>query len=166
MPLDLQIIRASEFVRVGPSEQLDFAASKQALRLLAAACRKRGIHHAVLDLRSLPTPSKPIFTRVQLTELVETFQEAGFQRKQRLAILYRDDKHHGVRKFAFIGVLHGWQVRAFSDFERALLWLSSDDEPVEGARDEQEVPVRVVSRRVQVKSKPAPRATSAKGAVF
>src|SRR4051812_26930940 len=107
MPLDLQLIRASEFVRLGPRNKLDFEASKEALRVMAAACRKRGIDRAVLDLRNLEIPAKPMFTRAELTALVETFHEAGFEQHQRLAVLYRADPHHGVRKFAFIGMLHG-----------------------------------------------------------
>jgi hypothetical protein len=142
-------------VRLGPTDQLDFEASKQALQVLAAACRKRGIDRAVLDLRSLAVPSKPLFTRTQLAALVETFHEAGFERQQRLAVLYQHDPHRGVRKFAFIGMLKGWQVRAFSDYEKALLWLSTDD-PNEIGREKQNVPVRVANRRVQVKSKAKP----------
>ena len=41
MPVELQIIQASEFVRLDASEHLDFEASKQALQSMAKACRKR-----------------------------------------------------------------------------------------------------------------------------
>ena len=51
MPQELQIIRASEFVRMGAHGHFDLAASKAALAELAAACRKRGIHQAMMDLR-------------------------------------------------------------------------------------------------------------------
>src|SRR5258705_341866 len=105
MPLELQIIRASEFVSLGAHERLDFDESKKALALLARACRKRGVHRAVLDLRDLPVPDKPLFTPDQLAALVETFREAGFTRRQRLAVLYREDKYYGVRLFAFIGTI-------------------------------------------------------------
>jgi hypothetical protein len=160
MPLDLEIIRASEFVRVGASGQLDFEASKRALQLIAAACRKRGIDRAILDLRSLPIPGKPIFTRRDLAALVETFHEAGFEQEQRLVVLYRDDPHHGVRKFAFIGTMQGWQVRAFSDFEKALLWLSQEN-PSENEPDEPSIPVRRIGKKVPVKSEPESGTASA-----
>src|SRR6476659_7893237 len=103
MPLELQIIRASEFVRLGASELLNFAESKKALQLLAQACRKRGVDRALVDLRDLPVPPKPLFTTAELAGLLETFREAGFGRQQRLAILHREDPHHGARRFAFIG---------------------------------------------------------------
>ena len=72
----------------------------------------------------LPVPAKRLFTPAELATLVGTFREAGFSRQQRLAVLYQKDPHHGARLFAFISTMRGWQVRAFSDFEDALLWLS------------------------------------------
>jgi hypothetical protein len=161
MPLDLQIIRANEFVRVGPREHLDFKASKEALRLLAAACRKRGIDRALLDLRNLDIPAKPLFTRAELTALVETFHEVGFEQQQRLAVLYRTDPHQGIRRFAFIGILRGWQVRAFSDFESALAWISEDSQGDEHEPEEKQIPIRVTNRKPKIKPKTATSAKSA-----
>ena len=161
MPLDLQIIRASEFVRLGPREHLDFKASKEALRLLAAACRKRGIDRALLDLRDLDIPAKPLFTRAELTALVETFREVGFEQQQRLAVLYRSDPHQGIRRFAFIGILRGWQVRAFSDFEEALAWLSADDDGDKHEPDEKQIPIKMAGRKLKSKSSKATTAKSA-----
>ncbi len=136
MPLELQIIRASEFVRLGARDHLDFETSKAALALLAGACRKRGLDVAMLDLRELPIGQKPFFTSSELAALVNTFRAAGFAKRQKLAILYKTDPHHGARLFSFLGRLKGWQVRAFSEFEDALGWLSTensesvDDDPV------------------------------------
>ena len=138
MPVELQIIRASEFVRLDPHQLLDFGESRQALQLLAHACLKRKLDRALLDLRGLPIPAKPLFTPAQLAALVQTFREAGFGRHQRLAVLYRSDPHGGARAFAFISRIQGWQVRAFADFEEALLWLS---EVTESREDE--IPVRI-----------------------
>ena len=146
--MDLQLIRANEFVRMGARGLLNFAASKSALEDMAAACRKRGVDRALLDLRDLPIPTTPLFTPAQLGALVETFREAGFGRNQRLAVLYREDPHHGARMFAFISALKGWQVKAFGDFERALLWLSEGND-VEHERGEQAIPIS--KRRIEVK---------------
>ena len=62
MPLELNIIRATEFIRVGAHGQFDLAASKAALATLAGACRKPGIQQALLDLRALQPGPKPVFT--------------------------------------------------------------------------------------------------------
>src|SRR5215467_8568611 len=128
MPVELQIIRASEFVRLDADEQLDFEASKKALQDLAYACRKRGLDHAMVDVRNVPIPEKPHFTKNELAALVLTFRAAGFTREQRLAVLYRQDIHGGIRDFAFISRMRGMQVQAFADFEAALHWLSEGEE--------------------------------------
>jgi len=126
MPVELQVILASEFVRLDANEHLDFEASKKALQAMAQACLKRGVARAMMDIRAIPAPPKPAFTPSQLAALVGTFWEAGFGRGQRLAVLYQEDPHGGARTFAFIGRMYGWQVRAFSEFEQAFHWLSEE----------------------------------------
>jgi len=150
MPLELQIIRASEFVRLNARERLDFEASKEALAVLARACLKRGLRSALLDLRALPIPAKPLFTPSELAALVDTFREAGFGRRHRLAVLHRGDPHGGARMFAFISRLKGWQVRAFDEFEEALLWLSEESIPQAASR-EGEIPISISQGQGQVK---------------
>ena len=152
MPLELQIIRASEFVRLGPENHLDMEESKKALVMIAKACRLRGINQAMLDLRHIPIPEKPLFTPTQLAELVDTFQRTGFGKHQRLAILYRSDPHHGARMFAFISKMRGCQVKAFHDFEAAITWLSEMGEEVKESGVS--VPI-VTTRRPAAKIKPA-----------
>src|SRR5262245_34972730 len=140
MPLELQIIRAPEFVRMGAGDILNFQASKEALAELACACRKRGVDRALLDLREMQIPDKPAFTPTELSALVGTFQEAGFSKQQKLAVLYREDPHYGARMFAFISTLRGWQVQAFDDFEAALKWLSAE-ETDQGESGEEEIQI-------------------------
>jgi hypothetical protein len=150
MPIELQIIRASDFVRLDAYEHLNFQASKEALAVLARACRKRGLDRAMLDLRALPIPPKPLFTVSELASLVETFREAGFGRHQRLAVLYRSDPHRGARRFAFISRMRGWQVRAFGEFEEAFLWL--EEWPTsQPERRGKKVPIEFASRQANPK---------------
>jgi len=126
--MELQIIRAQEFIRLGAHGHFDLKASKAALTELAAACWKRGINQALLDLRALHPGPKPVFSPEHLTTLVGTFREIGFTHKQRLAILYSSDPHHRATMFAFIAKMRGWSVQAFDDFEEAFVWLSSNEE--------------------------------------
>src|SRR5262245_2762014 len=133
MPFQLEIIRATEFVRVGAEGYFDLAASKEALATLANSCRKRGADNAILDLRALHFGPKPVFTSSDLLELLNTFPEMGFDKeKLRLAILYRSDPHKRARLFSFLSTMHGWNVQAFDTFEQALVWLSKGhtDEPM------------------------------------
>jgi hypothetical protein len=100
----------------------------------------------MMDLRSLPVPPKPIMTASELAALVLTFQEAGFTKKQRLAILYHSDIYGGVRNFAFISRMRGLKVQAFADFEAAFQWLSEDAETAaEAEKGEVAVPIKTRS---------------------
>jgi hypothetical protein len=146
MPLELQVIQASEFIRLNARAHFNFEASKNALQTLAHACRKRGLDRALLDLRTLPVPAKPQFTPTELAALVSTFRKAGFSRQDRLAVLYSHDVYGGVRKFAFLGRVGGLQVQAFSDFEGALQWLSQEQEShAKGA--EAEIPIAITRKQ-------------------
>lgn len=147
MSIALEIIRASEFIRVDAREHLDFEASKQVLQGLAMACWKRGLDRAMLDLRATPIPAKPLFTPTQLAALVGAFREAGFSRRQRLAVLFRNDVHGGIRTFAFLSKMRRLEVEAFDDFERALHWLSEGLE--ESDEEHQGIPLRIVKREAK-----------------
>lgn len=148
MPLELQVIRASEFVRLNARAHLNFEASKNALQALAFACRKRGLHLALLDLRTLPVPPKPQFSPAELAALVATFRKAGFSRNERLAVLYREDLYGGVRKFAFLSRVGGLQVQAFTEFETALHWLSQQQH---SESEQGEIPVPITTRQPEVR---------------
>ena len=125
--LELQIIRAREFVRLDAGNHFDLPASKLALGALARACSKRGIDQALLDLRAVEAPLVPAFSPGDLVALIQTFQEMGFRQDQRLAVLYTADPHRRARLFAFIGALKGWNIGAFDSFEAALLWLAGEE---------------------------------------
>jgi hypothetical protein len=146
MPLDLQIIQAAEFIQVGTHGTFDLVASREALATLAGACRRRGINLALLDLRDLRPGPRPVFTPADLASLVGAFPEMGFGRHQRLAILYHSDPHKRARLFAFLSSMHGWNVQAFGDFEKALIWLSSKPKPNLAGKQpttERRVPIRI-----------------------
>ena len=163
MPLELQIIRASEFIRVGAQGHLDLAASREILRLLAGACWRRGIDRALLDLRALHPGPVPRLTPGDLAALVKAFCEMGFSDKLRLALLYSADPHHRARQFAFMTTLRGWNVKASKDFEEALLWLSQG-ERAEDRKEAgpQEIPVRRLMGRKPSGKKEAPLPSTGK----
>ncbi len=129
--MELQIIRAQEFIRLGAKGHFDLKASKAVLAQLGAACWKRGIKQALLDLRALEPQPKPVFSPNDLVALVDTFCKVGFTHELRLAVLYGSDPHHRARLFAFIAKLRSWKVQAFDSFEAAVMWLSAADKPAE-----------------------------------
>ena len=161
MPIELQIIRAQEFIRLGAHGRFDLKASKAVLAQLAAACWKRGINQALLDLRALHPGPKPVFSPKDLVVLVNTFREVGFTHQERLAVLYSDDPHRRARMFATIAKQRGWSVQAFDSFEAAVHWLSAatpkkfEEEPDFTAKPKK-IPVRI-RKTLKVSTKPAVR---------
>ena len=157
--MELQIIRAQEFIRLGAHGRLDLKASKALLAVLADACWKRGINQALLDLRALHPGPKPVFSGNDLVMLVSTFREIGFTHRERLAVLYRSDPHRRASMFASIAKLRGWSVQAFDNFEEAVVWLSAAENEPSAADAEitpraKKVPMRNL-RKVKPWSKPA-----------
>jgi hypothetical protein len=131
MPLELQVFHAGEFVRVGGRGQFDLAASCAALAELIRACKRRGLHRALLDVRDAQANLNP----TELASIVNTFREIGFTHDQCLAIVHSGDPHHRARTFAFISRMRGWTVQAFGDFDEAVRWLSSIQSPARKASE-------------------------------
>ena len=133
MPMELQIIRAADFIRLGPQGHIDLETSRQYLLALAKACRRRGVSRALVDIRDLVPGPKPRLSPTEMASLINCFREMGFCESDRIAILYLLDPHRAARIFAFIGELHGWNVKAFNDFEQAVAWLFEGEENAEPA---------------------------------
>ncbi|MBI1176877.1 hypothetical protein GC207_05505 [bacterium] len=123
MPIQLEIIRAHEFIRLGTQSELDFDATYGALTTLARACNLRQIRRALLDVRGVQSELTP----EALAGLVRSFEEIGFSRDQRLALLHQGDPDRKARVFALISQYRGWKVQAFDSFEEAMVWLSEED---------------------------------------
>ena len=154
MPLELQLIRANEFIRLSAAGRFDLETSVLALAKIARACRKRGVERAMLDLRAVQPGPKPVFSPQDLAALVETFHQFGFTRNSRLALLYTSDPHGRARMFSFLSILRGWQVRGFGSFEAAMRWLSQDQIEESGpTAEEQPVPIRQPRRREAISAK-------------
>jgi hypothetical protein len=120
MPTDLQIVRTSDFARLGAHGQLDFEKSRRALADVAKACIEKGLHHALLDVRDI---YGELSTR-ELYRLAEAFAEMGFAKTDCLAVLH---PYSGKRAeiFAAFAEERGMTVRAFESFEEAIEWFST-----------------------------------------
>jgi hypothetical protein len=134
---------------MGAKGRFDVAVSRAILADLARACRKRGIHQALLDLRALKPGPVPVFKPRDLVMLVSTFRDIGFTKKDRLAVLYRTDPHRRARLFAFISRMRGWSVGAFQNFEEALAWLAANgqSDALESDKRQQKVAIKITRTR-------------------
>ena len=159
-PIELHVIRASDFICFDAEEHLNFEESKKVLQQLALASRKRGLDRAMVDLRELPVPEKPRFTDVELAELAGAFRDAGFTRRQRLAILHRHDVHGTIRKFTSIGRKGGLHVRAFREYDEAMHWLGKAVEDLAEQKQGARVPIHQKKRKGNTTKKRAQAAHS------
>lgn len=155
MPVDVQIIRACEFIRLGARGEFDFESTRSILITMADACRKRGVERALIDVRSASSG----LTRNDLAALGETFREAAVSRRLRLAILHRKDQGDNAKLFAFFSAMRGRDVRAFLSFEEGLVWLSKPENTGEEIpADENKVVIRSAERsrkNIPVKDEPS-----------
>ena len=157
MPIELEIIRAAEFIRFGGKGEFDLIATCAALHRLAETCKRRGINRAMLDGRNACAELSPN----ELAAIVNAFCEIGFTRDLNLAIVHAADRYQRARLFAFISRIKGWNVRAFGDFEQALYWLSREEIlPRHKPKSAHEKPVAVShsvdnSKAVRIKRSPA-----------
>lgn len=129
MPVDLQIIRACEFVRVGAQGEFDFERTREVLEILAAACRRRGVERALMDVRGATSNLTP----KDLAGLVSAFGRAANSKRLRLAIVHTGRQNYRAKLFVFFGAIRGLKARACEDFEEALMWLSAEDGAVTAA---------------------------------
>ncbi len=142
MPVELQIIRACEFLRMGAHGEFDFKKTRAILIDLARACRKRGMHRALLDIRK----SHSNLTPQDLAALVNLFSEHALSKYLRLAIVHDAHQEYRTKLFVFFSSMRGRKVRAFESFEEALVWLSKPEKQKE-ADEESEFEVKPVIRR-------------------
>lgn len=154
MPMEVQLIRAREFIRVGPQGKLDLQNSRTILESLTAACRRRGIERAMLDLRDVWSDFGP----EELAAILRMFGEIGFPHIKRLALLHSGDPHRRVRVLALLASLRGWSVRAFDNFEAAFEWLAlaKGSEKPRPTVVQQDIPIRhrIPSRKVEANTQP------------
>jgi hypothetical protein len=155
MPLELQVIRACEFVRLGVHGEFDFESTRAALITLADACRKRGVERALIDVRGASSNLTPN----DLAALVNAFGEAAVSRRLRLAILHTGDQAYRAKLFVFFSAMRGRKVRAIENFEEGLDWLSTqDDADAEYGAAKLEVPIQSEQRsrtKIAVKDEPS-----------
>ncbi len=119
MPTTMHVIRADEFIRLNAQGKLDLAETRRVFAQLSAVLGKRGLAHAVVDFRKVAAANLSV---ADLYDIASTFEEAGFRRSDRLALLYPP----GGDKANFLSLCasnRGWQMAAFPDLEQAMDWL-------------------------------------------
>lgn len=129
MATKIKIIHTSDFLEVTPEGVLDIAASKQLLTDIARDEHDPADYELLVDFRD---------TRFNM-EMMDLYELAGelvrhgdtFRRKMALLVL-PGMNFDGAAFFETCSQNRGFSVGAFTDYEKAMRWILSGDEPACG----------------------------------
>lgn len=120
--LKLQIIKAGDFLKSTPTGNLDLKASSQILAQIASASDHVQDYSVLIDLRDARSQLSTADIYELATELVK--YDETFQRKTAI-LTHGVNGQEQAKFFETVAQNRGFKVKAFSDFENAISWLSS-----------------------------------------
>jgi len=125
MPYDIRVITVGEIIRSDVSGVLDFDATQQVLRDLAAVCVGHPNQHILLDVREATGTT---LTVTEVYKLGVSLTGLGLGVTSRFAVLAgrRIDDFDRAHFFETVAQNRNAQVKAFRDFEQAFAWLVQD----------------------------------------
>jgi hypothetical protein len=124
MAYDVRVIPVKQFLRTDISGEIDLRASREVLKELLAACAQNDVYHVLIDSREASSHS----STVDVWTLANDLDSLGMKVEHRVAILNRPKDEFD--RAAFLEVCatnHGYQLRAFRDFETAFTWLTVEE---------------------------------------
>ena len=120
--LRLQIIKAGDFLKSNPTGELDKEASVRGLAQIAAAGAGLHDYTVLIDLRDI----KSHLSISDIFDLGDNLFKYGETFRRKTALLVRADEDiKQARYFEQVSQGRGFNVRVFTVFEAAMLWLSS-----------------------------------------
>jgi hypothetical protein len=120
VPTNITIVQTRDFIRARPDGALDLDASRGLLVEVVAAIRRAGADNVLIDTRA----AVPV--RLSSNDLWSLGVAAGTQpalARGKVALLVPVDKQDDAEFFENVARVEGANVKAFSDFERAITWL-------------------------------------------
>ena len=126
--LKLQIIKAGDFIKSTPSGDLDMNASEQGLKEIASTGTDLRDYNILIDLREV----KSRLSSPDIYVLASRLAKYGETFRRKTAVLARGDEDFDqARFFENIARKQGFNVKAFTVFEDAIIWLSSASQIVQ-----------------------------------
>jgi DNA-binding response OmpR family regulator len=120
--LRLQIIQAGDLIKSTPTGDLDLSASREGLAQIAASGAELQEYTVLIDLRD-------VRSRLSISDIYDLAFELlkyGETFRRKTAVLVRAGEDIGQAKFfENTAQNRGFEVRTFTEFEKAIIWLSS-----------------------------------------
>ena len=123
MPTNVKIIHARDFIRATPGGVLDLQTSERLLLDIAEASSQLPGVDLLLDTRN----SMTLLSTSDLWELAQKVSSAGAKSLRRTAVLCPAERFDHARFFSMCAERHGFEIRAFLDYEHAMEWLVESD---------------------------------------
>ena len=123
-PPHVKVIHGRDFIRAQPQGDLHIEDSLRLLLDIAAAAADLKAHDVVLDMRQVDShlSAADLWTLAQkLTEYRDVFT-------RKTAVLCPLERFDKARFFAMSAENHGFNIRAFTDYEGAMEWILFDEQ--------------------------------------
>jgi hypothetical protein len=124
MRVNYKIIQAKDFIKAKPTGEIDLDESKKVLGQIAQMEELIGDHELLLDLRE-------VHSNLNHADLHELILELGRHKeafRSKIAVIARDDEQFNKAVFLeMCANIDGFTVTAFTDYEKAISWLQSND---------------------------------------
>jgi hypothetical protein len=124
MRVNYKIIQAKDFIKAKPTGEIDLDESKKMLGQIAQMEELIGDHELLLDLRE-------VHSNLDKDDLFELILELGRHKevfRSKIDVIARDDEQFNKAVFLeMCANIDGFHVMAFTDFEKAINWLQSND---------------------------------------
>lgn len=130
MSWDLRVIHAKDFLRTNVSGALDFETSKNILDELVSVESRIADFDFLIDIRD--TDSHTSITDIYIL-VGEMVRHKELIHKRKIAVLDQlDDNFVKTQFFEVCSRNRGFSVRAFTEFEEAMNWLTGETPIAEG----------------------------------
>ena len=130
MPAKVKVVRAKDFLQTTPEGDIDFEASREILRDVAAARRPPADYHVLLDLRR----AQWLLNSIDIYHLAVALAKHKDLRTSKIAILALPGASFDhAQFFETCSVNRGMNVDAFTNFEDAIQWFFAAEERGDGS---------------------------------
>jgi hypothetical protein len=119
MPVNIKVINTRDFIKSTATGVLDLAASKHALLEIISQIERPGEYELLIDTRE----AQAVLSVIDVFELGEALANEPSLRRSRIGILAPMSDADQAAFFETVAVNRGVNIKAFTDFERAITWL-------------------------------------------
>ena len=121
MPANIRFIHANDFIQVTSEGRLDLARSQEILLQIAAVTEFPSKHEIILDMRKVQS----VLTVADLYGLASSLDSHRKDFAGKTALLCPPENFSDAEFFALCAQNKGLRVRAFTEYEAAMNWLTS-----------------------------------------